>query len=210
MARLLLFNKPYRVLSQFGQPRDGLSELHAGAVNRVRATLADFIDAPDCYPAGRLDYHSEGLMLLTDDGALQARISSPDTKTWKRYWVQVEGEASEKHLQQLRRGVRLKDGTTRPARADKLAGEPQLWRREPPVSPRRAARSDWLDIAICEGRNRQLRRMCAAVGLPVLRLVRYRIGHWTLGTLAPGECSASDVHLPHSNSTRRRAKPRRP
>ena len=176
MARLLLFNKPFGVLSQFtdrGSPRE-------------RATLSDFIAAKGVYPAGRLDRDSEGLLLLTDDGRLQARIAEPRFKLPKTYWVQVEGAPDATALEQLRRGVRLKDGMTLPAAAS-LMDAPDLWPRNPPIRVRKAVPDHWLALTIREGRNRQVRRMTAAVGLPTLRLVRWAIGEWTLAGIAPGE-----------------------
>lgn len=169
---LVLFNKPYGVLSQFTDD--------AG-----RATLADFVDVPGVYPAGRLDADSEGLLLLTDDGALQARIADPRFKLPKCYLVQVEGDIGEAALAELRRGVRLKDGMTRPALAERI-DPPQLWPRNPPVRFRKTVPDSWLRLTIREGRNRQVRRMTAAVGHPTLRLVRWSIGDWSLDGLAPG------------------------
>ena len=177
MARLILFNKPYGVLSQFTDD---------GAETPGRATLASFVAVPGVYPAGRLDRDSEGLLLLTDDGRLQARIAEPRFKLPKTYWVQVEGEASDAQLRALRAGVMLKDGMTLPAEAEAIAA-PDLWPRDPPVRFRKTVPDCWIRLTIGEGRNRQVRRMTAAVGLPTLRLVRVRVGEWSLDGLAPGE-----------------------
>jgi 23S rRNA pseudouridine2457 synthase len=176
MARLILFNKPYGVLSQF---TDRGSE---GA----RDTLSNYIDMPGFYPAGRLDRDSEGLLLLTDDGQLQARISDPKHKMPKTYLVQVEGEASDDALSALRKGVRLKDGLTLPAKAERM-DDPQLWPRDPPIRVRKSVPDSWISLTIREGRNRQVRRMTAAVGFPTLRLVRWSIGDWSVESLAPGK-----------------------
>lgn len=176
MSRLILFNKPYDVLSQFtdrGSPT-------------TRRTLSDFIASPDVYPAGRLDRDSEGLMLLTDDGRLQARIADPKFKLAKTYLVQVEGVADAAALAALREGVALRDGVTRPAEAETIAA-PELWPRDPPVRFRKTVPDCWIRLTIREGRNRQVRRMTAAVGLPTLRLVRWQVGEWSLDGLAPGE-----------------------
>ena len=151
-----------------------------------RKTLKDFIPIADVYPAGRLDYESEGLLLLTDDGKLQARISNPRFKLEKTYLVQVEGEIDRAACEKLSQGVQLKDGITRPARVFQIA-EPELWQREPPIRFRKNIPTSWLKISICEGRNRQVRRMTAAVGFPTLRLVRIQIGNWRLNSLKSGE-----------------------
>jgi len=175
---LILFNKPYDVLTQFSDSQCGSSG--------ERKTLRDFIDIPGVYAAGRLDKDSEGLLLLTDDGKLQHRISHPRHKLEKRYWVQVDGTPSDEAIQQLRQGVELKDGLTRPARVRRIK-PPEVWPRTPPVRYRAQIPTAWLEIRIGEGRNRQVRRMTAAVGFPTLRLIRYSIAHWTLKDLAPGE-----------------------
>ncbi len=173
---LILFNKPYGVLCQFTDESTG----------PPRPTLAAYIERPDVYPAGRLDLDSEGLLLLTDDGRLQARIADPRFKMPKTYLAQVEGEPTEAQLQPLRRGVKLKDGITLPAEVERIDA-PDLWPRDPPVRYRKSVPDCWLRITIREGRNRQVRRMTAAVGHPTLRLVRWRIGDWTLDGIAPGE-----------------------
>jgi 23S rRNA pseudouridine2457 synthase len=174
-SRLILLNKPYGVLSQFSdRGTDG-----------ARATLSDHVKVPGVYPAGRLDRDSEGLLLLTDDGRLQARIADPRFKLAKTYLVQVEGEPGAEALERLRRGVELADGPTRPAQVRRIAA-PDLWPRDPPVRFRKSVPDCWLELTIREGRNRQVRRMTAAVGHPTLRLVRWRIGEWSLDGLAPG------------------------
>jgi len=174
MARVLLFNKPFQVLSQFS-PVAG------------KQTLADYIDVPGVYTAGRLDFDSEGLMLLTDDGALQAKISNPRYRQVKIYLAQVEGTPESEAVQALVAGVELKDGPTRPAKVEKVDEPDWLWPREPPIRERKNIPTQWLRLEISEGRNRQVRRMTAAVGHPTLRLVRIGIGAWTLDELSPGE-----------------------
>ncbi len=181
MVRVILFNKPYGVLCQF---TDVGNSREAGA-GSARVTLSQFIDAPGVYPAGRLDLDSEGLLLLTDDGRLQARIADPRFKLPKTYLVQVEGEPDTASLLALQRGVQLKDGPTRPAQVERIAA-PELWPRDPPVRFRKSVPDCWLKLTITEGRNRQVRRMTAAIGHPTLRLVRWSIGDWTLVDVAPG------------------------
>lgn len=180
VSRLILFNKPYGVLSQF------TDKSMTASADGPRATLSDYIDVPGVYPAGRLDRDSEGLLILTDDGALQARISSPKHKTPKTYLAQVEGEPDDAALAALRRGVTLNDGPTRPAAVRRI-DPPPLWDRDPPVRYRKSVPDSWLELTITEGRNRQVRRMTAAVGFPTLRLVRWRIGAWEIGDLGLGE-----------------------
>lgn len=170
---ILLFNKPFRVLSQFTTESD-------------KAVLADYIDIPGVYCAGRLDYDSEGLLILTDDGKLQQRIANPAYGKEKAYWVQVEGEPGEDDLATLRRGVVLKDGKTRPARVEWIK-PPEIWPRTPPIRERRNIPTCWLNMVITEGRNRQVRRMTAHLGYPTLRLIRYRVGDWSLGDIPVGE-----------------------
>lgn len=170
---LILLNKPYGVLCQFTDAEG-------------RPTLADYIEDRDVYPAGRLDADSEGLVVLTADGALQARISDPRHKLRKTYWVQVEGRASPEQIAALARGVPLADGTTQPAQVRAIAEPAALWPRDPPIRVRKLIPTCWLEIGITEGRNRQVRRMTAAVGLPTLRLIRHAIGDWTLAGLPPG------------------------
>jgi 23S rRNA pseudouridine2457 synthase len=197
MATLVLFNKPYDVLCQFSD--DG-----------ARTTLAQHIKQPHIYPAGRLDLDSEGLLLLTDDGALQHQITHPRNKLPKTYWVQVEGEPDDAALNALRRGVTLKDGPTLPATVEPIAA-PRLWQRSKPVRERKHIPTQWLAITITEGRNRQVRRMTAAVGHPTLRLIRVRIGDWQLGELQPGESTRLNVHMPRqAQPTRRANQPPRP
>jgi len=172
---LIAFNKPFGVLTQFTDAKSPTK----------RATLSDYIDVPGVYPAGRLDRDSEGLLLLTDDGRVQARIADPKFKLPKTYMVQVEGVAGDQALAALRAGVMLNDGPTRPAEIEAI-DPPDLWPRDPPIRYRASVPDCWLRLTIREGRNRQVRRMTAAVGLPTLRLVRWSIGEWTVGDLAPG------------------------
>ena len=181
MSKLILFNKPFGVLPQF---TDRGSETK-------RATLSDYIDLPGVYPAGRLDRDSEGLMMLTGDGKLQARISDPKYKMSKAYLVQVEGDVSDERLAMLRQGVELKDGLTRPAEVERIE-EPDLWPRDPPIRVRKSVPDSWLKLIISEGRNRQVRRMTAAVSHPTLRLVRWSVGDWSLEGLQPGEWRHAD------------------
>lgn len=173
------FNKPFQVLSQFSD-QEG------------RQTLADFIDIPGIYAAGRLDRDSEGLLLLTNDGKLQSRISHPAYKLQKTYWVQVEGEISSSALEMLRQGVKLKDGITLPAKARKMREPTHLWPRNPPVRKRINIPTSWIELTISEGRNRQVRRMTAAVGFPTLRLIRYAVGPVTLDGLQPAKLDEVD------------------
>ena len=173
MPSLLLFNKPFNVLSQFTDSSD-------------RATLSDYIKISNVYAAGRLDRDSEGLLLLTGDGKLQHRISDPSNKMEKTYWVQVEGAVTDEAVEKLSQGIELKDGLTRPANVKKIAA-PAIWPRTPPIRERKSIPDSWLELTITEGRNRQVRRMTAAVGFPTLRLIRVRIGEWSVEDISPGE-----------------------
>lgn len=178
MARLILFNKPYDTLSQFTD---------RGTADGPRRTLSDYIPIKGVYPAGRLDRDSEGLLLLTDDGRLQARIANPRHKMAKTYWAQVEGIPDQAALAQLRAGVTLNDGPTRPAEVALIDAPQGLWPRTPPIRVRKSVPDSWIALTLREGRNRQVRRMTAAVGHPTLRLIRASIGAWDLGQLKPGE-----------------------
>jgi 23S rRNA pseudouridine2457 synthase len=198
MSRLLLFNKPYGVLSQFTD-RDG-----------GRATLAQYIGLPGVRPAGRLDYDSEGLMLLTDDGRLQARIADPRHKMAKGYWAQIEGVPGTEALEQLRQGIRLNDGMTRPAQARLMEEPAGLWPRDPPIRYRASIPTTWLELTLREGRNRQVRRMTAAVGHPTLRLIRYAIGSWNLAGLPPGALREVELAGELTYPAQRQAGARRP
>jgi 23S rRNA pseudouridine2457 synthase len=185
MAILILFNKPFQVLSQFTDSQE-------------RTNLSEFIPLKHVYAAGRLDYDSEGLLLLTDSGDLQHQISHPKHKMAKTYWSQVEGVPNPVAVEQLRQGVDLKDGPTQAATVE-IIPQPPLWAREPPIRERKLIPTHWLQITISEGRNRQVRRMTAAVGLPTLRLIRASIGHWSLETLQPGEYRQETVQVSPSN-----------
>ena len=187
MAKLLLLNKPYGVLSQFSDAQSSNQER--------RPTLADFIDIRDVYPAGRLDFDSEGLLLLTDDGRLQHQISHPQHKMKKTYWAQVEGKIDKAAILKLQQGIELQDGPTQPAQAKAIA-EPDIWARTPPIRSRANVPTSWLELTISEGRNRQVRRMTAAVGFPTLRLIRTAIGPWHITDIAPGEFKQLELHMP--------------
>ncbi|KER88597.1 pseudouridine synthase [Xanthomonas arboricola] len=189
---LVLLNKPYGVLSQFSDRSQP-----------PKRTLAEFGLPADVYAAGRLDHDSEGLLLLTDDGALAHRLTDPRHKQPKTYWVQVEGDPEPAQLQALRDGVLLNDGPTRPAGVRRLDPAPQLWPRDPPVRVRKTVPDAWLELQITEGRNRQVRRMTASVGLPTLRLIRVAIGDWTLDALAPGQWRIEQTHGARPGRTRR-------
>lgn len=193
MATLLLINKPFNTLCQFTD-------------SEGRDTLASILpegEFKDFYPAGRLDMDSEGLLILTNDGSLQHRISHPSQKLEKTYWVQVEGDISQEALSHLEAGVILKDGKTKPAKAKKITPPSNLWNRSPPVRERKNIPTSWISLSISEGKNRQVRRMTAAVNFPTLRLIRAAIGPWHLNNLAPGEYKKENVHLPPAKQERR-------
>lgn len=179
---IILFNKPFQVISQFSPSAD-------------KATLATFIHEKGFYPAGRLDYDSEGLLLLTNNGKLQARIADPKHHLEKTYWAQVEGQITDEALSALRRGVTLKDGKTRPAKAQQIHTPDILWPRTPPIRERKNIPTSWIELKISEGKNRQVRRMTAAVGFPTLRLIRYAIGDWNIRNIAPGEQEKKSLTL---------------
>ncbi|MGO2392446.1 MAG: pseudouridine synthase [Halomonas sp.] len=191
MSNLYLLHKPFQVLSQFSD-------------RKGRQTLAQYIDVKDIYPAGRLDYDSEGLLLLSSDGELIHRISHPRHKQPKTYWAQVEGQIDDAALKALRQGITLKDGPTQPAKARRIE-PPTTTPRQPAIDPKRHPSTSWLELTISEGRNRQVRRMTAHVGFPTLRLIRSAIGPWRLGDLAPGEWSKETLHAPRpANSPQRK------
>ncbi len=198
MSWFIRFNKPFDVLPQFTDRANADSP---------RSTLSDYIDVPGVYPAGRLDRDSEGLMLLTDNGRLQAQISDPKHKMAKTYWVQVEGLPDPAALKALRDGIELKDGVTRPAKVRQIDEPEEIWPRTPPIRERKTVPDSWIELTLREGKNRQVRRMTAAVGLPTLRLIRYRIGDWTLDDLAPG--SWESLPMPSLNAPPPRKRDRR-
>ncbi len=180
MSKLVLFNKPYGVICQFSE-------------HEKHPSLAEYVQIKDVYPAGRLDHDSEGLLLLTDDGALQHKIASPKNKMYKTYWVQLDGDIDPDAIELLSSGLKLKDGMTKPAKVKKIDPPEKLWPRNPPVRFRKNIPTSWIEISIREGRNRQVRRMTAAAGFPTLRLIRCRIGDWRLGNIQPGDYIMLDV-----------------
>ncbi|SMF31434.1 ribosomal large subunit pseudouridine synthase E [Alteromonadaceae bacterium Bs31] len=201
MAEILLLNKPFNCLSQFSDD-EGRKTL-ADVVANAKLNLSDF------YPAGRLDFDSEGLLLLTNHGQLQHRISNPFQKMEKTYWAQVEGQVEPAALERFRKGLSLNDGPTKPAKIQKIS-PPLVWQRRPPIRSRKNTCTEWLEIKLTEGRNRQVRRMTAAIGHPTLRLIRVAIGHWQLGTLQPGEFRSETVNLPKAiEHKQKRKKPKR-
>lgn len=176
-TRIIILNKPYGILSQFGERGDGLAT----------QTLCSLVPIKNVYPAGRLDKDSEGLLILTNDGKVQHRLANPKNKTAKTYWVQVEGQPTQSDLDPIRNGLVLKDGPTRPARVRMIDPPASLWPRNPPIRVRKSVPDRWLEMTITEGRNRQVRRMTAAIGFPTLRLIRYAVGPYTLDGLEPGQ-----------------------
>lgn len=195
MAKIILFNKPFRVLSQFTS-------------SEAKETLANYLSIPHVYAAGRLDYDSEGLLVLTDNGQLQNRIAHPKHKSFKTYWVQVEGSPTPEGIKQLCEGVELKDGPTLPANVS-VIDEPDIWARTPPIRERANIATTWLEISIHEGRNRQVRRMTAHIGHPTLRLIRKSIGDWNIEGLAPGEHRILEVPDPSPETKNTKKKPHR-
>ncbi len=195
MAKLILLNKPFQVMCQFTDNKD-------------RDTLANYVKIPGVYPAGRLDYDSEGLVLLTDDGQLQNQISDPQHKLRKYYWVQLEGQISDEKLALLAGGIDLKDGLTKPAQVKIIEPPTGLWPRVPAIRQRKNQVTSWIELVISEGKNRQIRRMTAAAGHPTLRLIRHKIGNWSLADLQPGGCSQEIIHTAQKNKIT--AKTRRP
>ena len=192
MSKIILLNKPFQVLSQFTDEQG-------------RETLASYVKESNVYPAGRLDYDSEGLLLLTDDGSIQHQISHPSKKMSKTYWVQVEGNPRPEQLQPLKAGIQLQDGPCKPAQV-RIIDPPSVWPRNPPIRSRQQDKTCWLEISIQEGRNRQVRRMTAAIGFPTLRLIRIQIGPWKLDKLLPGESKVLTLHAPQKKpkSTQKR------
>ena len=188
MSTIVLLNKPYRVLCQFTD-------------REKRRTLADYVHSKGLYPAGRLDFDSEGLVLLSNDGKLQHYISHPRTKLWKTYWVQIEGEIEDSALGRLAAGVALKDGKTLPAEVRRI-DSPAVWDRDPPIRSRKNLSTSWIELKLREGRNRQVRRMTAAVGHPTLRLIRTAIGRWGIDSLKPGQIRQEEVHLPRTSGVK--------
>lgn len=180
MTKIVLFNKPFNILCQFTD-------------NEGRETLADFITIPEVYAAGRLDKDSEGLLILTNNGELQHKISHPKHKQWKTYWAQLDGQINQDAVNILKRGVMLKDGKTKPSKCRIIDEPPQLWPRNPPVRYRANIPTSWIELSIHEGKNRQVRRMTAAVGFPTLRLIRYSIGDWCLDGLLPGDSKVIEI-----------------